>query len=61
MTVPDEAVEAECACLMTDPKTWTKLGSATEPGSMWEPNPECRVHFTDKERNFALGLDDDAL
>jgi hypothetical protein len=41
---------------MTDPKTWTTYGSAVEPGSMWEPNPECRVHFTDEERNFALGV-----
>lgn len=43
-------IPEECACFMTDPKTWTTYGSAAEPGSMWEPNPDCRVHFTDEER-----------
>lgn len=34
----------QCACFPTDPATWTTHGSAVEPGSMYEPNPECPAH-----------------
>ncbi|THV25989.1 hypothetical protein [Glycomyces paridis] len=33
-----------CTCHPTDESTWTRYGSAVEPGSMWEPNPECPEH-----------------
>lgn len=36
----------ECTCFWTDPATWTYYGSAVEPGSQMEPNPECAVHFS---------------
>lgn len=42
--MPDE-VATQCTCWPTDPKTWTRYGSAVEPGSVLEPDPDCRVHF----------------
>lgn len=39
----------ECTCFVTPERTWTRYGSAVEPGSQMEPNPECPVHFP----NFA--------
>lgn len=38
-----------CICFWTDPSTWTRYGSAVEPGSQMEPNPECPVHFPESE------------
>lgn len=35
----------DCTCYPTDPKTWTRYGSAVEPGSTLAPNPDCPVHF----------------
>jgi hypothetical protein len=40
--IPDEPV---CTCYWTDPKDWFYYGSAVEPGSQMEPNPDCPVHF----------------
>ena len=40
--------EPECACWPVD-NPWTYYGTV-EPGGALEPNPECRVHFTDQER-----------
>ena len=34
-----------CTCIPTDPSTWTQYGSAVEPGSQLEPNPDCPLHF----------------
>ena len=34
-----------CECFVTPEETWTRYGSAVEPGSQMEPNPDCRVHF----------------
>jgi hypothetical protein len=39
-----------CSCYLTPEKTWTRYGSAVEPGSQWEPNPGCIAHFPDQER-----------
>ena len=36
---------SDCICYETDPKTWTTYGSSVEPGSQWEPNPDCHEHF----------------
>lgn len=33
-----------CTCHPTDESTWTRYGSAVEPGSMWEPDPGCPEH-----------------
>jgi hypothetical protein len=33
-----------CTCALTDESTWTRYGSAIEPGSQWEPDPECPEH-----------------
>ena len=44
---------SDCVCFATDPKTWTTYGSAVEPGSQWEPNPECPVHFPDGETSVS--------
>lgn len=41
--------DPDCICFWTDPSTWTTYGSAVEPGSQMEPNPECPVHFPIKE------------
>jgi hypothetical protein len=41
---------ATCTCPMTDPSTWERYGGAIEPGSVHEPDPECRACFTDDER-----------
>jgi hypothetical protein len=35
---------SECTCYLTDEKYWTRYGSAVEPGSQMEPNPDCPVH-----------------
>jgi hypothetical protein len=32
---------SECTC---HPSTWTRYGDAVEPGSMYEPNPDCPEH-----------------
>ncbi|QPO16961.1 hypothetical protein KDJ01_gp29 [Arthrobacter phage Kittykat] len=42
----------ECTCHLVDEKYWTTHYGAVEPGSMWEPNPDCPVHFpkTEKEK-----------
>jgi len=37
-----------CTCYVTDEKTWTRYGSAVEPGSQMEPNPDCPEHFPRK-------------
>lgn len=39
---------SNCTCTVTDPKTWITHGSAVEPGSMMEPDPECDAHFPDR-------------
>lgn len=36
---------ADCTCFVTPEHTWTRYGSAIEPGSQMEPSPECSVHF----------------
>jgi hypothetical protein len=36
---------AGCTCFVTDAKYWTVHYGAVEPGSMWEPNPDCPEHF----------------
>lgn len=36
--------EPKCECFFTDPKYWTRLGSAVEPGSQMEWNPDCPAH-----------------
>lgn len=41
---PDTEAKPECACTMTDPKTWTTYGDAAESGSQWEFDPECPAH-----------------
>jgi len=38
-----------CTCHPTDPSTWTRYGDAVEPGSMWEPDPDCPEHGAHSE------------
>lgn len=33
-----------CTCHVVDPQYWTTHYGAVEPGSMYEYNPDCRVH-----------------
>lgn len=33
-----------CTCSLTDPSTWETYDGATEPGSMYERNPDCPAH-----------------
>ena len=35
---------SECTCPWVDPSLWTTYGSAVEPGSQREPDPECPEH-----------------
>lgn len=35
---------AECTCFITDERYWFRYGSAVEPGSQMEWNPECAEH-----------------
>ncbi|MGH3703017.1 MAG: hypothetical protein ACRDT9_00170 [Agromyces sp.] len=42
---PEPAAGTKCECYVTDPSTWFRYGSAVEPGSQMEPNPDCPVHF----------------
>lgn len=41
----EKSVQSVCICWVTDESTWTRYGSAVEPGSQMEPNPECPEHF----------------
>lgn len=34
----------KCTCPMTDPSTWTTYGSAVEPASQYEWDPDCPQH-----------------
>lgn len=34
-----------CTCFITPERTWFRYGSAVEPGSQVEPNPDCKKHF----------------
>lgn len=36
--------DRECTCYPTDPAMWTTHGGAVEPGSMYEPDPDCPRH-----------------
>lgn len=36
---------SKCICYVTDEKHWFRYGSAVEPGSQMEPNPDCPEHF----------------
>ncbi len=36
---------AECTCFLLPPEMWTTHYGAVEPGSMYEPNPDCPEHF----------------
>lgn len=38
----------ECTCFVTGERYWFRYGSAVEPGSQMEPNPECPVHFPEE-------------
>jgi hypothetical protein len=38
-------VEQPCTCHQTPPEMHTRYGSAVEPGSTLEPNPDCVEHF----------------
>ncbi|ASR83414.1 hypothetical protein SEA_CHRISTIAN_31 [Arthrobacter phage Christian] len=38
--------QPECQCYVADPKYWFTHYGAVEPGSMYEPNPDCPVHRT---------------
>lgn len=40
-----------CTCFMVDPKYWTTHYGAVDPGSMYEPNPECPEHFPDQHEH----------
>ena len=43
-------VEADtCTCFLVDPKYWFTHYGAVEPGSMYEPNPDCMEHFPKRE------------
>jgi hypothetical protein len=35
----------ECTCFVTPEHTWFRYGSAVEPGSQMEWNPDCPVHL----------------
>jgi hypothetical protein len=35
---------AQCECPWTDESTWTRYGSAVEPGSQRQYDPSCPVH-----------------
>jgi|GEM_PF-4805526 len=36
---------SDCTCFVTPEKYWTTHYGAVEPGSMYEPNPDCQEHF----------------
>ena len=42
----------QCTCTQTPPEMHTRYGSAVEPGSTLEPNPDCTQHFPIDERTF---------
>jgi hypothetical protein len=39
-----EMVGGGCECWVTPESSWTRYGSAVEPGSQVEPNPDCPAH-----------------
>jgi hypothetical protein len=40
----------ECICFVIPEHMWTQYGSAVEPGSQMEWNPECPVHPPESDR-----------
>lgn len=40
----EEVHEPACECFVTDEKSWFRYGSAVEPGSQMEWNPDCPAH-----------------
>jgi hypothetical protein len=40
----DDAAEPACECFVVPEEQWTRHYDATEPGSMFEQNPDCPVH-----------------
>ncbi|ATW58934.1 hypothetical protein PHIRE_FLUKE_33 [Arthrobacter phage Fluke] len=47
----------ECTCHLVDEKYWTTYYGAVEPGSMYEPNPDCPVHFPKNEKETKWNAD----
>ena len=45
-------VEQPCTCTQTPPEMHTRYGSAVEPGSTLEPNPDCLQHFPREARKL---------
>lgn len=45
-------MDDDCTCFVTPEYMWFRYGSAIEPGSQMEPNPECPVHFPESERMY---------
>jgi hypothetical protein len=43
------ATSGPCECWITDPSTWFYYGSAVEPGSQMEWNPDCPTHGQEAE------------
>lgn len=46
----------ECTCTLTDPKTWTYQGSAVEPGSQMERDPDCPRHSMESKTTIMRGV-----
>lgn len=38
-----------CTCTLVPESMWTTHYGAVEPGSQWEANPDCMVHFPKPE------------
>jgi hypothetical protein len=36
-----------CTCFPTPPSQWTRYGSAVDPATQWQWNPECQEHPAD--------------
>lgn len=57
---------AKCTCFPVPEEYHFVYYGITEPGSMWEPNPECQEHFPgdqpakvmDRRDNLLAGLND---
>lgn len=48
---------SDCICYPVEDKYLTKHYGAVEPGSAWEPNPDCPVHFPEPATRHAAAIE----
>jgi len=52
---------AKCTCFLLPPEEWYTHYGTPEPGSMYEPNPDCPKHFSRPPHRLADGTWSDGV